>query len=229
MFQTTNQICIYIYIQSKHCNIISCRKWGAGFFAAYMFCEISMQMETKKLRDTGFSKDKKFRWCIVLVCCPPIDLCFNMFQFGCLTCLFPEACWEARVCHIVYYIKTLLRNWGTLDRIIVHMYWHTLHGAFPVRNWGTLAIGNQHYYITLALFTQAYCICLCMSVTQYDTLDSLSHVILYIHMCVYIYIHIYIYMYVSICLYIYNIWRSPAAGRLTLWNHLMNDTSWAGG
>ena len=96
-----------------------------------------------------------------MVYCPCVlPTNWPLFQFACLTCFFPEACWEARVCHIVYYIKTLRRNWGTLDRIIVHIYWHTLHGAFPVRNWGTLAIGNQHSCTTLALYffpSSIYC------------------------------------------------------------------------
>ena len=39
-----------------------------------MLCEIYMQMEIKKLRHTGFVTAKKFRWCVALLCCPPIDL-----------------------------------------------------------------------------------------------------------------------------------------------------------
>ena len=37
-----------------------------------------MQMEIKKLRGTGFLKANKFRCCVALVCCPPIDFSFNL-------------------------------------------------------------------------------------------------------------------------------------------------------
>ena len=35
-------------------------------------------MEIKKLRDTGFFKAKRFRWCVALACRPPIDFSFNL-------------------------------------------------------------------------------------------------------------------------------------------------------
>ena len=52
---------IYIDIQSQHCKRIPCiRKSGAGFVSRFDVCGMYMEMETKKLRDPGIFKPKKF-------------------------------------------------------------------------------------------------------------------------------------------------------------------------
>ena len=55
-----------------------------------------------------------------------------------------------------------------------------IHGAFPIRQWGTLAIGNQHSYTTLALYSMHFCIhtlihlsIICLSIYLYCFANSM--------------------------------------------------------
>ena len=128
------KICHMYWNAVQHCIRIPCmRKWGAGFV-----CRIYVlwQMETKKLRDPGILTAKKFKclwkspfsstalyyYCILLRLLYTIYTTLRNIPSKASHILQLTL---VSIYNVVYYIKKLPRNWGTLDRIIVHIYWHT--------------------------------------------------------------------------------------------------------
>ena len=96
-------------------------------------------MEIKGLRDPGILEAKKFRYlwrsrspfsgtvlyyyCILLILFIQGKASHTTLRN--ISSKASNILQLTSICNIVYYIKKLLRNWGTLDWIIVHIYLHT--------------------------------------------------------------------------------------------------------